>query len=72
LAAIARWKREVDDSPVNASEDPEERRIRRRSANLGLIGNELSFVEIGTSDEVVVTLPAHLVGAALNAVWGDY
>jgi hypothetical protein len=69
LAAIESWNREVNTSPLPADESPEERRVRRRSGLLGLIGNWLSSVELGESDEILVMLPAHLVGRALYEVW---
>jgi hypothetical protein len=69
LAAIESWNREENTAPLPADESPDERRVRRRSGLLGLIGNWLSSVELGESDEILVMLPAHLVGRALYEVW---
>jgi len=38
---------------------------------VGLIGLELSQQEIADTDEVIVTLPAYLIGNALEAAYGD-
>jgi hypothetical protein len=71
LAAIESWDRDANVSPLPVGETEDERRIRRRSGLLGLIGNALSFVDLGEAKDIAVSLPVHLVGRALYQVWDE-
>jgi hypothetical protein len=70
IQAIAKWNREDGDF-VMKRETGAERRVRHRAGSLGLIGLHLSEQKIGKGKMVIVRLPAHLVGDALNAHWDD-
>ena len=72
LEAIAKWNR--DDPSFQLKREREttsQKRLRYRAGGTGLIGLHLSQQQLGKGKMVTVKLPAHLIGDALRAHWGD-
>lgn len=69
--ALAAWQRDDEDEPPLPQETPEQRRIRRRAAALGLIGLSVESGGLTEGDEVVVDIDAWYIGDAFKAADED-
>ena len=65
--ALAAWSRNEEEEILPPHETPEQRRIRHRAGELGLIGLSVETSGVSDGNDVVVELEAWEVGAALDA-----